>query len=275
MGRVKAVVSKGHVGVEDPILLALGRDKRSWMLAAVLALGCEYITGALEPVAESDTDTALDEAEGESSGTPETMPVGTTGTSGSATASTGASTSAASSDTLPPGGTDDEGGNATSTGFERDVADASGTSGGSSGGIGETANAGDCCKPGDGIGCADEDIATCVCAIDPWCCEHQWDQVCADLVEDGGCAECKFGPFNEEDTSCCASHMTPSCDNTDVAECVCASDGFCCEVFWDQVCVDKVEELGCGPCDGSVDMMMATDGYESTGPAPQGSTGTG
>lgn len=272
---MKVVGSQDHEGVEDPILLAFGRDKGVLMLAAVLALGCEFITGALDPVAESDTENALDEAVSESTGVPETMPAATTSTSGSATASTSASTSAASSDTIPPGGTDDEGGNATSTGFERDVADASGTSGGSSGGIGETTNVGDCCKPGDGTGCVDEDIATCVCAIDPWCCEHQWDQVCADLVEDGGCADCKVRPFNEEDTSCCVSHMTPSCDDTEVAECVCASDGFCCEVFWDQVCVDKVEDLGCGPCDAGVDMMMATDGYESTGPAPQDSTGTG
>ena len=46
-----------------------------------------------------------------------------------------------------------------------------------------------CCETG-GPGCADEAIAACVCAADPWCCEAAWDAICIETVDDAGCGSC-------------------------------------------------------------------------------------
>ena len=51
-----------------------------------------------------------------------------------------------------------------------------------------------CCEPG-GPGCDDGSIETCVCDVDPFCCESAWDQVCVDLVDSRGCGSC--GPICE------------------------------------------------------------------------------
>ena len=39
----------------------------------------------------------------------------------------------------------------------------------------------DCCEPAGSNGCPgcnDEDIETCVCDIDPFCCDTEWDEFC-------------------------------------------------------------------------------------------------
>lgn len=47
----------------------------------------------------------------------------------------------------------------------------------------------DCCT--EGIpGCSDADVEACVCAIDPWCCEVEWDAICVAEAEYFGCADC-------------------------------------------------------------------------------------
>ncbi|GMV38701.1 MAG: hypothetical protein AMXMBFR64_04170 [Myxococcales bacterium] len=52
---------------------------------------------------------------------------------------------------------------------------------------------GDCCLPGPGPGCADAVIQSCVCAGDAFCCDTQWDDLCATAAKtcgavcDGGC----------------------------------------------------------------------------------------
>lgn len=50
----------------------------------------------------------------------------------------------------------------------------------------------DCCEPG-GPGCLDPTIEACVCAIDPFCCETGWDELCVERVVSDGCGECDDG----------------------------------------------------------------------------------
>jgi hypothetical protein len=38
---------------------------------------------------------------------------------------------------------------------------------------------GDCCNPHVGVGCEVPVVMECVCGIDPFCCENNWDQICA------------------------------------------------------------------------------------------------
>ncbi len=48
-----------------------------------------------------------------------------------------------------------------------------------------------CCVPQIGPGCAaDKAVETCVCAVDPFCCDTLWDQNCADMVAGEGCGSC-------------------------------------------------------------------------------------
>ncbi|MEJ7730226.1 MAG: hypothetical protein WKG00_13535 [Polyangiaceae bacterium] len=47
----------------------------------------------------------------------------------------------------------------------------------------------DCCQPEPG-GCADASIAACVCAVDAYCCETDWDESCSGQVAAFGCGGC-------------------------------------------------------------------------------------
>ncbi len=48
----------------------------------------------------------------------------------------------------------------------------------------------DCCTPGTSGGCSAPDIAACVCAADPYCCDVEWDETCALEVETLHCGAC-------------------------------------------------------------------------------------
>lgn len=47
----------------------------------------------------------------------------------------------------------------------------------------------DCCEAG-AAGCADQVVQDCVCLIDPFCCEVEWDAQCVAEVQDFGCGDC-------------------------------------------------------------------------------------
>ncbi len=47
----------------------------------------------------------------------------------------------------------------------------------------------DCCEPGN-AGCSDADVESCVCSVDPFCCETAWDGFCVALVDTAGCGGC-------------------------------------------------------------------------------------
>ena len=49
-----------------------------------------------------------------------------------------------------------------------------------------------CCTTG-GPGCSDGTVAACVCAIDPFCCESEWDAQCIAGISQYGCGSCAGG----------------------------------------------------------------------------------
>lgn len=49
---------------------------------------------------------------------------------------------------------------------------------------------GDCCVAHETRGCDNKPVEQCVCASDPWCCESEWDDACAALIEQLGCGHC-------------------------------------------------------------------------------------
>jgi hypothetical protein len=48
-----------------------------------------------------------------------------------------------------------------------------------------------CCTMGHGPGCNDPQIQACMCALDPFCCEGDWDFYCKGNVEQWGCGSCR------------------------------------------------------------------------------------
>jgi hypothetical protein len=111
-------------------------------------------------------------------------------------------------------------------------------------GVCEDPNAGDCCVANGGVGCNDPECCTAVCAVDPFCCDVEWDGICADEANQM-CEVCGTPGSN-----CCVAHPTPGCDDPDCEAAVCAVDPFCCDVEWDGICAGEAEDI-CGKLCGT------------------------
>jgi len=111
-------------------------------------------------------------------------------------------------------------------------------------------DAGDCCEANGTPFCNDADCCEAVCAADPFCCETEWDQICANQAL-ASCAVCIPDPACGVRGSgdCCEANGTPFCDDADCCEAICAADPFCCETEWDQICADAAI-AECDACKG-------------------------
>lgn len=75
-------------------------------------------------------------------------------------------------------------------------------------------------------------------------------------------------------SGCCEVSSEPSCEDPELAKCVCSFDPFCCNYLWDGFCVQEVESLGCGSCDtpmggvGGNTQGVVTNVVTSAGGAP-------
>ncbi len=109
----------------------------------------------------------------------------------------------------------------------------------------------DCCVAHPGVGCGDPDCEAAVCAIDPFCCDVEWDGICAGEAQDI-CAklcnspECSGG---KSCPTCCTATGVPGCENAECEAAVCAIDPFCCDVAWDGICAGEAADL-CPCCSG-------------------------
>jgi len=125
--------------------------------------------------------------------------------------------------------------------------------------------AGDCCVAHGNAGC--ENVACCqsVCAADPYCCEIQWDQICADealqFCGPVGCASLACGPGQGD---CCVAHANPGCQNVSCCLSVCTSNPFCCDTEWDQACADRAL-IVCGPAGCKAAGCLVVNGDFETG----------
>ena len=158
---------------------------------------------------------------------------------------------------------------------------------------------GDCCEPHDSQGCDSLATTTCVCEMDPYCCQAAWDEQCVGEAGSGcgaGCVtgptcgdgDCEAGEGCEDCPSdcgvcapgdCCVPRSEPGCESPSIEACVCEADPFCCATAWDSLCVGGAKtpcgadcqtapaDCGDGLCDGS-------EGCELC-PADCGACGTG
>lgn len=104
----------------------------------------------------------------------------------------------------------------------------------------------DCCTAQESPGCTDPVVETCVCANDAYCCDTQWDTTCVGRVGSDLCAP-SCDP-DDADGPCCEDNGTAGCEINAVESCVCAEDPFCCDTFWDAMCVEAIATHGCGEC---------------------------
>lgn len=108
---------------------------------------------------------------------------------------------------------------------------------------------GDCCEDNNSPGCDEPDVQTCVCAIDSFCCDTEWDNICAGYAADD-CDACGGGSTGEPNEDCCTVQDSPGCTDPGIETCVCANDAYCCDTQWDATCVGRVGSDLCGPsCD--------------------------
>ena len=121
------------------------------------------------------------------------------------------------------------------------VAQCAACSGGGGGG------GGDCCVANGSAGCDDGGCQASVCGADPFCCDTEWDQICADEAADM-CAGCGGGGGGGGGGDCCAANGTPGCGDSGCQASVCGADPFCCDTEWDQICADEAADMcaGCG-----------------------------
>jgi hypothetical protein len=96
----------------------------------------------------------------------------------------------------------------------------------------------DCCVAHGGTGCEELDVETCVCALDVYCCDTQWDAVCAARAATDCGASCPG--------HCCAINESPGCEDATVANEVCAIDPTCCTETWSADCAQLAQpHLSC------------------------------
>jgi len=151
--------------------------ERFFALTALLA--APLVTASACVITSSDGDGETGGETGTASMTASTDPsVSTTMTS----ADTTVSTTDATTTTPDPDSTGTDDGTGTDEGTSTDT--------GTTGGV----DLGNCCAPEGIAGCEVPDVEACVCAVDPFCCEEEWDNACAVAVNENDCGECVFAP---------------------------------------------------------------------------------
>jgi hypothetical protein len=99
---------------------------------------------------------------------------------------------------------------------------------------------GNCFAAHTSPGCNNEVCCSAVCAIDPFCCDDHWDNLCADEANEI-CTSCGGAGAG----SCFTPHSNTSCNSASCCDSVCAIDPFCCNVEWDNQCVNEANRLCC------------------------------
>ncbi len=99
------------------------------------------------------------------------------------------------------------------------------------------ANVGDlvsnCCETSPLPTCSVPEVDECVCDLDPYCCEIDFDGLCVmEAVECG--ADC-----GTNEGSCCETAEEGGCGDEEVEDCICAVDAQCCLSGYDQLCIDQ------------------------------------
>lgn len=69
------------------------------------------------------------------------------------------------------------------------------------------------------------------------------------LGNGSSCSDCPPNACITSNADCCSFHNSPGCAVLDCCESVCAAQPFCCDIIWDNQCVQLAEQL-CPACGG-------------------------
>ncbi len=125
----------------------------------------------------------------------------------------------------------------------------------------------DCCSANGTPGCDNPTCEAAVCAIDSFCCDVEWDGICAGEAA-ANCQVCEVTPYTVGTTTifcqeqpsqgdrpegggsdCCIANGTPGCDDATCQALICGQDPFCCDTAWDSICADAAVAQ-CAVCQG-------------------------
>jgi len=176
---------------------------------------------------------------------------------------------------------------------EGDGTDGNGGDGGDDGGDSGGGSPCDCCVAQGGPGCASSclDCEETVCGADSFCCDVEWDDICAGQASSlctccpgqtpGSCGDHGDGGGDgggdPTPCDCCVAQGAPGCASSclDCEETVCGADSFCCDVEWDDICARTASALcTCcagqtpGTCGGGGGDGGGGDGGGDDGPVP-------
>ncbi|MEZ4267719.1 MAG: hypothetical protein R3F39_15170 [Myxococcota bacterium] len=117
----------------------------------------------------------------------------------------------------------------------------------------------DCCAAGETVGCSNPDIQDCVCAVDPFCCDVQWDGVCADGAIAGCGQGCQVCTPSCAGKSCGPDGCGGSC-GVCAAPAACNGTGAC-------ACTPQCAGKSCGPdgCGGTCGTCAAPAACNGSG----------
>ncbi len=94
-------------------------------------------------------------------------------------------------------------------------------------------DAGGCFEDNGTPYCSDEECCLAVCAVDPFCCDNEWNAGCA-FGASVACRNCG----DPETGDCFEDNGTPYCRDDSCCSTVCAMNPSCCEGPWNQACAD-------------------------------------
>ncbi len=110
------------------------------------------------------------------------------------------------------------------------------------------AESGSCRYPHKNPGCNNAICCEAICAQDPYCCQAEWDSTCAqEALKRPICGGLECGSYLAE--SCCSVHVESNgCTNLQCCNAVCLIDSFCCDIRWDDFCVEEAFDNPACPC---------------------------
>ena len=105
------------------------------------------------------------------------------------------------------------------------------------GGGGGCGSGGDCCTANPGTpGCADQTCCETVCAADAFCCDTEWDQICATqaatLCEACGGGSCDIPPGSQTELEACGDDSNGGCNGGGANEPLNSMNGSVAGTFW-------------------------------------------
>jgi hypothetical protein len=75
-----------------------------------------------------------------------------------------------------------------------------------------------------------------ICAADPYCCQTDWDQTCANQVPNHPSCATACGGGCSHDACVQGGNLDPMCD-AGCVDLICQNDSYCCDTDWDSICV--------------------------------------